>query len=238
MKDISLPAGSSDSSDLLAATWSSTESLVGNGSGSNAGHNTGLCLYNGKLIAPVKAGNSGDFTTGIQGPSGNVDYTGATTASTRRTYLRAFYKTSIGDAATSITLSLTGTASLKSEGGNKAPYQRNQGTLGANTNIYIKVKFVYHSSQSPATKNTGWLDLGEASNLGAADGDACSGNADNTTALNVQWSNSTNTIPIRIPTNRELLGTDNANPNYVIIKIEASEQWTGYFSAMSITSMS
>ena len=237
-KDISLPAGSSDSSDLLAAAWSSTESLVGNGSGSNAGHNTGLCLYNGKLVAPVKSGNSGDFTTGIQGPSGNVDYTGANTASTRRTYLRAFYKTDIGDAATSLTLSLTGTASLKSEGGNKAPYQRNQGTVGANTNIFIKVKFVYHSSQSPATKNTGWLDLGEASNLGAADGDACSGNADNLTALNVQWSNSTNTVPIRIPTNRELLGTDNANPNYVIIKIEASEQWTGYFSAMSITSMS
>ena len=219
VKDISLPAGSSDSSDLLAATWSSTESLVGNGSGSNAGHNTGLCLYNGKLIAPVKAGNNGDFTTGIQGPSGNVDYTGASTASTRRTYLRAFYKTSIGDAATSITLSLTGTASLKSEGGNKAPFQRNQATLGANTNIYIKVKFVYHSSQSPATKNTGWLDLGEASNLGAADGDACSGNADNTTALNVQWNNSTNTVPIRIPTNRELLGTDNANPNLSLIHI-------------------
>ena len=238
VKDVALAAGSSDSSDLLAATWSSTESLVGGGSGSNAGHNTGLCIYNEKLIAPVKAGNSGDFTTGLQGPSGNVDYTTANTASTRRTYLRAFYKTDVGDAATSLTLSLTGTASLKSEGGNKAPFQRNQATLGANTNIYIKVKFIYHSSQSPATKNTGWLDLGEATNLGAADGDACSGKDDNTTALNVQWSNSTNTVPIRIPTNRELLGTDNANPNYVIIKIEASEQWTGYFSALSITSMS
>jgi hypothetical protein len=45
-------------------------------------------------------------------------------------------------------------------------------------------------------------------------------------------------VPIRIPTNRELLGTGNANPNYIIIKIEASELWTGYFSAMSITSMS
>jgi len=234
VQTIALPSGSSDSSDLLAAQWDSNESLVG----SNSGHNTGLCIYNGKLMAPVKAGNAGDFTTGIQGPSGNVDYTGANTGGTTRNYLRAFYKTDNGDAATTITLSLTGTGSLKSEGGNKAPFARNQASLGANTNFYIKVKFVYHSSQSPATKNTGWLDLGEASNLGAADGDACSGNADNQSALNVQWSNSTATVPIRIPTNRELLGTGNANPNYIIIKIEASELWTGYFSAMSITSMS
>lgn len=234
VQTIALPAGSSDSSDLLAAQWNSNESLVG----SNSGHNAGLCIYNGKLMAPVKAGNAGDFTTGIQGPSGNVDYTGANTSGTTRNYLRAFYKTDNGDAATTITLSLTGTGSLKSEGGNKAPYARNQASLGANTNFYIKVKFVYHSSQSPATKNTGWLDLGEASNLGSADGDACSGNADNQSALNVQWNNSTATVPIRIPTNRELLGTGNANPNYIIIKIEASELWTGYFSAMSITSMS
>ena len=234
IEDQSFPAASKDSSDMLAAQWDSTESLVG----TNTEHNTGLCIYNGKLISPLRAGNSGDFTTGIQGPAGNVDYTGANNAGTRRTYLRAFYKTDIGDAATSITLSLTGTASLKSEGGNKGAFARNQAALGENTNVYIKVKFLYHSSQSPATKNTGWLDLGEASNLGAADGDACSNNADNLSDLNVQWSNNTNTVPIRIPTNRELLGTDNANPNYVIIKIEASEKWTGHFSALSVSSMS
>ena len=135
VQDISLPAATSDSSNLLSATWTSTESLVG----SSSTHNTGLCIYNDRLLAPIKAGNNGDFTTGIQGPSGNVDYTGANNAATRRTYLRAFYKTSVGDAATSITLSLTGTGSLKSEGGNKAPYQRNQASLGANPNIYIKL---------------------------------------------------------------------------------------------------
>ena len=231
---IALPAASSDSSDLLAGQWDSTESLVG----ADAGHNTGLCIYNGKLIPPVTAGNSGDFSTGVQGPAGNVDYTGANTAGTTRTYLRAFYKTNVGDAATSITLSLTGTGSLKSEGGNKGAFAKNQASLGANTNFYIKVKYIYHSSQSPSTKNTGWLDLGEAANLGAADGDACSGNPDTLSDLNVQWSNSTATVPIRIPTNRELLGTGSANPNYIIIKIETSELWTGYFSAMSITSMS
>ena len=233
LQDIALPASTSDTSDVDAATWDSTESLIG----SDAAHNTGLCIYNGKLIPPSKAGNSGDFTTNLQGPSGNVDYSGANTGSTTRTYLRKFHKTNIGDAATSIDLRLTGTGKLVSEGGNKA-FPKNQETLtNDSANFHIKVKFIYHSTQSPSTKNTGWLDAGEASNLGAADGDACQNADDNQTALNKQWNNSTNTVSIRIPTNRELLGTDSANSNYVIIKIEASENWTGYFSDMRITSM-
>ena len=175
--------------------------------------------------------------TNLQGPAGNVDYSGTTTGSTTRTYLRKFHKTDIGDAATSFALRLTGTGKLVSEGGNKG-FPKNQETLTNDAaNFHIKVKFMYHSTQSPATKNTGWLDAGEASNLGAADGDACQDASDTKSALNKQWSNSTNTVSIRIPTNRELLGSGSTNPNYVIIKIEASENWTGYFSDMRITSM-
>jgi hypothetical protein len=231
LEDQAFPASTSTTTNVDGATWDSTQSLVG----ADAQHNTGLCVYNGKLIAPSKAGNSGDFVTNLQGPAGNVDYSGATTGSTTRTYLRKFHKTTAGDAATSFVLSLTGTGKLVSEGGNKA-FPKNQETLTNDAaNFHIKVKYIYHSTQSPGTKNTGWLDAGEASNLGAADGDACQDSADNKTALNKQWNNSTNTVSIRIPQNRELLGTTNGN--YVIIKIEASENWTGHFSDMRITSM-
>lgn len=233
LEDQAFPANTSTTTTVDGATWDSTQSLVG----ADAQHNTGLCIYNGKVLPPSKAGNSGDFVTNLQGPSGNVDYSGATTGGTTRTYLRKFHKTDIGDAATSISLRLTGTGKLVSQGGNKA-FPKNQETLtNDSANFYIKVKFIYHSTQSPATKNTGWLDAGEASNLGAADGSACQSADDNKAALNKQWNNSTNTVVIRIPTNRELLGSDSANSNYVIIKIEASENWTGHFSDMRITSM-
>ena len=238
LTDEAFPVNSATTATVDAATWSSSESLVGNGTNTNAGHNTGLCIYNEKLIAPRDAGSSGDFTTGLQGPSGNVDYSGANTVGTRRTYLRKFFKNSIGDATTSITLQMTGKGSLKSEGGNLAS-PKNQGTLGNDDNFYIKVKYVYHSTQSPTTMNTGWLDAGERVNqFTSADGDAISLENNTANDLNVVWNNSTNSVTIGMPTNRYLSGTDATEHSYVIIKIEASEQWTGHFSDMRITSFS
>ena len=235
VQDLAFPQASALTSHVVSAAWDPTESLVGNGSGSNVGHNTGLCIYNGKLIPPSKAGNSGDFSTGIQGPSGNVDYTAATTTATKRTYLRAFYKPTTGDAVGTFLLTMYGKGSLKSEPGNNANNVRNSAALAADDGFYIKVKFVYPSI-SPDNFNTGWLDAGERSNLGVSDGDVCSFENDNASDLNVVWNNSTNSVLIKIPNNRSLLGTANSpNQNYVIIKIEASENWTGYFSSMSVS---
>ena len=214
--------------DITNKTWDSTQSLVGNGSGGNAGHNTGLCIYNGNLIPPSQAGSSGDFSTGLQGPSGNVNYSLSNVTNNTRTYLRAFYNPNAGDSASNIILRLTGTASLKSDGG-----PSNAGTLGNNTNIHIKVKLVYHSAES--TKTTGWLDAGEQATGGNADGAGCSGEA--LSDLNVVWNNNTQTVQINHPTGRGLYGTSSPfNRNYVIIKIETHKQWTGKFTDMRITS--
>ena len=64
----------------------------------------------------------------------------------------------------------------------------------------------------------------------------CSFQNDNVNDLNVTWNDTTETVLIKIPGgNRALLGTGNPNPNYVIIKIEASENWTGWISSMSVS---
>ena len=204
-------------------TWNSQTSVVG----TDAGHNTGLVIYNGNLIAPSAAGNSGNFSTGLQGPAGNVDYSLSNVSNNTRTYLRAFYNPNGGDSASNIQLSLTGTASLVSDGG-----PSNSGTLGANTNVHIKVKLVYHSAES--TKTTGWLDAGEQATGGNTDGAGCSGEP--LSGLNVVWNNNTKTVQINHPTGRGLYGTSSPfNRNYVIIKIETHKQWTGKFTDMRIT---
>ena len=210
--------------DITNKTWDSTVSLVG----ANNAYNTGLCIYNGNLIPPSQAGSSGDFSTGLQGPSGNVNYSLSNVANNTRTYLRAFYNPNTGDSASNIVLRLTGTASLKSDGG-----PSNAGTLGNNTNIHIKVKLVYHSAES--TKTTGWLDAGEQATGGNTDGSGCSG--ESLSGLNVVWNNNTQTVQINHPTGRGLYGTSSPfNRNYVIIKIETHKQWTGKFTDMRITS--
>ena len=210
--------------DITNNSWNSQESVVG----SNAGHNTGLVIYNGNLIRPSAAGNSGDFSTGLQGPSGNVDYSLSNVSNNTRTYLRAFYNPNGDDSASNLVLSMTGNASLVSDGG-----PSNSGTLGANTNIYIKVKLVYHNAES--TKTTGWLDAGEQATGGNSDGQGCSG--ESLSSLNVVWNNNTQTVQINYPTGRGLYGSSSPfNRNYMIIKIETHKEWTGKFTDMRITS--
>lgn len=213
-------------SDITATSnaWNSQTSVVG----ADAGHNTGLVIYNGNLIPPSQAGSSGDFSSGLQGPAGNVNYSLANVSNNTRTYIRAFYNPNTGDSASNIVLRLTGTASLVSDGG-----PSNSGTLGNNTNIHIKVKLVYHSAES--TKTTGWLDAGEQATGGNTNGAGCSGEP--LSGLNVVWNNNTQTVQINHPTGRGLYGTSSPfNRNYIIIKIETHKQWTGKFTDMRITS--
>lgn len=218
--------------DITGNYWDSTQSLVGNGSSGNAGHNSGLCIYNGNLIPPSVAGNSGDFSTGLQGPAGNVNYSIGNVSTTVRTYLRHFYNTGSGDSVGDFTISMTGTGSLKAETG-----ALNQANLQAgNTNFYMKIKIVYPASPgSEAAKTTGWLDCGTSiGNFGNSDGAGCSNQGSGN--LNVVWSNNTQTVSILYPTDRGLYGTSSSfSRNYVIIKIETHKEWTGKFTALSIT---
>jgi hypothetical protein len=64
--------------------WDNTISLVS----ATAGYSNGLLVYNSTLVYPTKGVNSGNFSGIINGPAGNVNYSGATG---NRVYLRFFY---------------------------------------------------------------------------------------------------------------------------------------------------
>lgn len=65
-------------------TWDSTKSLVGG----DVNHNDGLILYNGALRYPTNSVLGGDFSSIVDGPLGNVDYSSATG---ERVYYRFYY---------------------------------------------------------------------------------------------------------------------------------------------------
>jgi len=76
------------SGGISPSDWDSTQSLVG----VDAGHNTGLLVYNGSLMYPTQGLNGGDFSSVTNGPAGNVDYSGATGD---RTFYRFFYTSAL-----------------------------------------------------------------------------------------------------------------------------------------------
>jgi hypothetical protein len=72
-----------------ATVWDSTQSLIG----SDADHNTGLLISNGKLTYPKVTSHitnitNGNFSAATNGPASNPNYS---TASGTRTYIRYFY---------------------------------------------------------------------------------------------------------------------------------------------------
>lgn len=70
-------------------SWDSTQSLMG----TDTAHNTGLLISAGRLTYPSNTSHisgiaDGNFTTPVNGPTGNPDYS---TAAGDRTYIRYFY---------------------------------------------------------------------------------------------------------------------------------------------------
>lgn len=66
--------------------WDSAQSLVG----ADAGHNTGLLVYNGALMYPTQGLNGGNFSSVTDGPAENVGIN-YSSASGDRTYYRFFH---------------------------------------------------------------------------------------------------------------------------------------------------
>lgn len=131
--------------------WDSTESLIG----ASGGHNTGLLVYDEKLVYPLLGANSGNFSTVTNGPSGNVDYSAATGI---RYFFRRFQNNS-GGSKTNFNLSLTGS-------GNIVSYTDPLNT----TDIRVFCKLPNNGSYS-----TDWLDCNRPSltNQQATYGDGC-----------------------------------------------------------------
>jgi len=111
--------------------YDSTVSLVGN---------SGLQVWNRKLVAPTKSTNSGNFSLITNGPSGNPNYSGLTTGD--KTYYRKFTNNS-GGSVSNFTLAINGVGTIIS----------NAGALsGNNLQIFVKLP-------GPNSNKTGWLDV-------------------------------------------------------------------------------
>ena len=196
----------------FATPWDSQQSLNGNGSGDNAGHNNGLMIYNRKLVSPQRAGHAsqlGDFrgtvdngSSNIIAPTGNPNYSSVSEGP--RTYYR-WFKNTAGSTKYNFSVTINGTGTIVTSGT----------TLNGN-----KLKVFFKLPTTSTSKATGWMDLATAfANGQYADDDGLfTGSLD--TSLN---ATNTGTFGVQgVPANE-----------YVIIKIVAAKSWTGNVSSIT-----
>ena len=198
--------------------WNSQRSM--NDNGSYPEHATGLLIYDTYLIPPKDGGNSGDFRNhdeggGIESPAGNVNYSSGVLTNATRNYFRSFKNNTSSDRP-SVQITLYGDATIVGKTG------PNAASLGANKNIFVEASI---------PGKTAFLDLGKPS-PGAgnySDGDGClSGDLNES----IDTNGETNTCTFN---GRTADGTVSTSGEYIVIKISASKNWTGYLDRISVS---
>jgi len=185
--------------------WDSTISMAG----ADAGHNTGLAVYNGKLVAPANTGNSGDFrSTGDGGslaaPTGNPNYTNV--SNTIRHYTRWFQNTS-GGSKTDFSVTINGTGTIVTAGTSLAS--------GNNLRVHAKIP------QTSSGFSTGWMDIAAAFQTGQ--------NGDDAGCLVGSLDSSLNAA------NSGTFGTQSVGASeYILIRIVADKTWTGNIDSITV----
>jgi len=133
-------------SDVSSGAFDSTVSLV---------TNSGLQVWNRRLVAPIQSTNGGDYSAISRAPSGNPDYSGLTTGT--KTYFRKFTNTK-GGSSSNFTLEIDGSGTI---------VDNTTSLTGDKLQIFMKVP-------GSGTNVTGWMDLSSSFVTGAyADNDGC-----------------------------------------------------------------
>ena len=217
---------------LISASYSAKADVTTAGNAWNSqsdmdsvtNHDDGLLLYSGKMFSPKAKGNSGDFRNvqdggAYQAPYGNPNY--STLSKSTRTYYRAFRNDTSSDVA-QVLVELSGSAEIIPRSGGFAT-----GSLGTNNKIHVDVKI---------PGKTSWLDLAKAgSGAGTfnVDGNGClKGNLRGAivaggagTLCSFQGETSDGTGGAGIPA---------AASDFVLIRINAHEDWTGEINQLRI----
>jgi len=215
----------------VSNVWSSTGSLNDNSSFPN--YYSGLMVYDGKLISPLKGGDSGNFRNKqeasnagpFEGPDNNVNY--STLGESTREYFRYFINPTTNDVSR-IGLTIKGDAILATQDSGHG----NTGTLGSNKNIYVQIK-VPDSAQAV----TEFMDcnLFFDSNPGETSGvetDGCFNGSQAAIDKTVDSGGATNEINLG---RHSVRGTTNLNgPDTIVLRIRAHKDWTGYLSEINI----
>ena len=188
-------------SDVTSGTWDSTQSLVG----TDLGHNTGLQMFDDKLVAPTY-----DFrnSSSLVGPTNNPNYS---TTSGTKTFFRKFQNTT-QDAKFGFNINLRGSSATVVDN-----------TTGLTSNkIHVFAKIPNTSNN----KSTGFMDLALPFNTGqTGDNDGCH-QGTFTADLVLTGSGTANTVSF---------GTEFVSPgDHIVIKIEADSSWSGYIDRIEI----
>jgi len=190
----------------------------------NAGnsHDDGMVTAAGFAISPFQigvAGNTGHAS--LQTPAGNPDYSALN--NNVRTYYRYFRYTSASTVA-AFTLTLRGDATIVGKAGTYAA------SLGENKNVFVEFKVPYDPNYPGADdQSTGWADCArifESSNQPNNDGAGIrTGN----------FSGEDQTIDSDGLALSLTLGNFRIKQNqYVLVKISAHKEWTGYLSRIEV----
>ncbi len=209
-----------------ANAWNPQRSV--NDNGSYPEHADGLVSVNGYAFSPLKIGNAGDTRNVDQGgtlqaPNGNPNYSSLTHAT--RSFYR-YFKNESGTSPSTPTITLYGDATIVAKSG--AFYT---GVLGANKNINVELKVPSDPSYTGLDDaSTAWADCVKPYSAGVqptSDGVGVYNGGGS--GLNQTVSGAGRAIAI------QLLESMIRDDQYVIIKITAHKDWTGYLSQIKIT---
>jgi len=173
--------------------------------GGSAGHNTGLQVYRERLYSPKNTLNSGNFSGLSNGPGGNPNYSGITG---EKTYYRKFKNTTGGNVR-DLSYSIAGNGTLINHAG----------SVGSND----KFKLYFKMPSDGGTDTTGWLDANtQFSYNNVSDNSGCGiGSIDDS---------------LGITNNHATFGTvEVANNEFVVAKIVAHSNWSGYLDNFSVS---
>ncbi len=201
--------------------WSSTGSL--NDNSNFPGYYTGLMVYDGKLISPIKGGNSGNFRNKhetsnagpFEGPDDNANYSGVSGV---REYFRRFSNPTSSNLK-NFALTFHGDAKLVGRTG------ANSDTLGANKNIFVDLKI---------PGKIEFVDLGKdyAGGAGSTAGQEGDGALNGSPIVNGGVIDSNGT-QFEVQTFQTVEGTG-TGPDFLVLRISTHKDWTGYISQIDV----
>jgi len=191
-----------------ANQWDSKKHMTA----SNGGHSNGLLFYRTRLYS-ITAPNSGDFRDDSEGgtlnnvPLENPNYSGETG---QRTFYR-WFKNETGSTKYDLSIAINGSGSTIVSAA----------TALNSSRIRVFVKF-----PSNGSRETGWLDLASEFVLDSYDDN----DGAHTANGSLSFDSSLNA------TNYVTLGTVGiGNNEYIGLRIEADEAWTGYVSDITVS---
>ena len=196
--------------DVTTNAWVSAESLKAG----DANHNTGLMVYNGKLMYPTQATPTANFSTpgslvtNLNFGNSDRDYSALTG---NRTYIRYFRQVTPARSNYAMVITGTGTTTFVAEG-----------TALSGNNAYVHLKLPTGSGGA----GTGWLDCYTAfSQAAATNNNYSSGGVylNGTRAIGQNWN-------LTVGNGRTSFNSD----GYVVIRITVSSSWTGSIDNISL----